>query len=111
MIEKAIAGFKAAFGYEPQGVWSAPGRANLIGEHTDYNEGFVLPFGIDKRTYVALASRQDSTCRVSSDIDGKTYETNLTSVPVNLDWALYPLGVAWVMREWAKSGFDAFFCF
>lgn len=109
MIEKAIAGFKAAFGYEPQGVWSAPGRANLIGEHTDYNEGFVLPFGIDKRTYVALASRQDSTCRVSSDIDGKTYETNLTSVPVNLDWALYPLGVAWVMREWAKSGFDAFF--
>lgn len=109
MIEQAIAGFKEVFGYEPQGVWSAPGRANLIGEHTDYNEGFVFPFGIDKRTYVALSPRSDSLCRVSSDIDGKTYETDLSSKPQGMDWALYPLGVAWVMREWAKSGFDAFF--
>lgn len=109
MIEKAIAGFKAAFGYEPHGVWSAPGRANLIGEHTDYNEGFVLPFGIDKRTYVALSPREDALCRVSSDIDGKTYETDLKTIPTEMDWALYPLGVAWVMREWAKGGFDAFF--
>ncbi len=109
MIEQAITGFKEVFGYEPQGVWSAPGRANLIGEHTDYNEGFVFPFGIDKRTYVALSPRSDSLCRVSSDIDGKTYETDLSSKPEAMDWALYPLGVAWVMREWAKSGFDAFF--
>lgn len=109
MIEKAVAGFEAAFGYEPLGVWSAPGRANLIGEHTDYNEGFVLPFGIDKRTYVALSPREDAICRVSSDIDGKTYETDLTTIPTDMDWALYPLGVAWVMREWAKGGFDAFF--
>ncbi len=109
MIQQAIAGFKEVFGYEPQGVWSAPGRANLIGEHTDYNEGFVFPFGIDKRTYVALSPRTDSLCRVSSDIDGKTYETDLSSKPEDLDWALYPLGVAWVMRQWAKSGFDAFF--
>lgn len=109
MIEQAITGFKEVFGYEPQGVWSAPGRANLIGEHTDYNEGFVFPFGIDKRTYVALSPRSDSLCRVSSDIDGKTYETDLSSKPEGMDWALYPLGVAWVMREWAKSGFDAFF--
>ncbi len=109
MIQQAIAGFKEVFGYEPEGVWSAPGRANLIGEHTDYNEGFVFPFGIDKRTYVALSPRSDSLCRVSSDIDGKTYETDLSSKPEDVDWALYPLGVAWVMREWAKSGFDAFF--
>ncbi len=109
MIEQAIAGFKEVFGYEPLGVWSAPGRANLIGEHTDYNEGFVFPFGIDKRTYVALSPRTDSLCRVSSDIDGKTYETDLSAKPEDMDWALYPLGVAWVMREWAKSGFDAFF--
>lgn len=109
MIEQAIAGFKRVFGYEPAGVWSAPGRANLIGEHTDYNEGFVFPFGIDKRTYVALSPRSDSLLRVSSDIDGKTYETDLTAKPEGMDWALYPLGVAWVMREWAKGGFDAFF--
>ncbi len=109
MIQQAIAGFKEVFGYEPEGVWSAPGRANLIGEHTDYNEGFVFPFGIDKRTYVALSPRSEWLCRVSSDIDGKTYETDLSSKPEDMDWALYPLGVAWVMREWAKSGFDAFF--
>jgi galactokinase len=109
LIQQAVAGFKEVFGYEPHGVWSAPGRANLIGEHTDYNEGFVFPFGIDKRTYVALSPRTDSLCRVSSDIDGKTYETDLSAKPEEMDWALYPLGVAWVMREWAKSGFDAFF--
>lgn len=109
MIEAVTKGFKEAFGYGPAGVWSAPGRANLIGEHTDYNEGFVLPFGIDKRTYVALSPRSDSICRVSSDIDGNTYQNDLSAKPVDLDWALYPLGVAWVMREWSKGGFDAYF--
>ena len=51
MIDQNIKFFSETFGYQPTGVWSAPGRANLIGEHTDYNEGFVLPFGIDRRTY------------------------------------------------------------
>ena len=108
MIEQNIAHFKEKFGYEPTGVWSAPGRANLIGEHTDYNEGFVLPFGIDRRTYASVALRQDQVCQVASDIDGKTYEFELGSKPEGLDWALYPLGVAWVMQEFASSGFDCF---
>ena len=59
-------GFAARFGYPPGGMWSAPGRVNLIGEHTDYNEGFVLPFAIDRRTYAALALRDDGLVRVSS---------------------------------------------
>ena len=109
MIDQNIQLFTETFGYAPTGVWSAPGRANLIGEHTDYNEGFVLPFGIDRRTYASVALRSDRICRVASDIDGKTYQFELGNKPAGLDWALYPLGVAWAMSEYADSGFDCFF--
>ena len=103
------AGFEAKFGYQPTGVWSAPGRANLIGEHTDYNNGFVLPFGINHRTYAAVSLRNDSVCRVASEIDDNVYEFTLgDEKPAGLDWALYPLGVAWVMRGSAKGGFDCY---
>jgi galactokinase len=108
VIQQNIEHFKSTFGYEPTGVWSAPGRANLIGEHTDYNEGFVFPFGIDRRTYASIALRSDLICRVASDIDGKSYEFELGQKPEDLDWALYPLGVAWAMAEYATSGFDCF---
>jgi len=109
VIEQNIQLFTETFGYSPTGVWSAPGRANLIGEHTDYNEGFVLPFGINRRTYASVSLRSDRTCRVASDIDGKSYQFELGQKPEGLDWALYPLGVAWAMSEYADSGFDCFF--
>jgi galactokinase len=109
VIEQNIQLFTETFGYAPAGVWSAPGRANLIGEHTDYNEGFVLPFGINRRTYASVALRSDRICRVASDIDGKSYQFELGQKPQDLDWALYPLGVAWAMSEYADSGFDCFF--
>ena len=109
LTEQTMAGFRERFGYEPLGVWSAPGRANLIGEHTDYNNGFVLPFGIDRRTYVALGERQDMICQVASSFSEDLVEVELTeNKPEDLDWALYPLGVAWVMRESQKTGFDVF---
>ncbi len=57
--ERARRGFTARFGREPSLVVSAPGRANLIGEHTDYNDGFVLPFAIARRTAIAAAPRED----------------------------------------------------
>lgn len=108
-VKDVTAGFVARFGYPPEGVWSAPGRANLIGEHTDYNLGFVFPFGIDRRTYVALAPRQDFKIRIGSTISEELVEFELAgAAPTDLDWALYPLGVAWVMRESATGGFDAF---
>jgi galactokinase len=110
VIAEARSGFKKIFGYEASGVWSAPGRANLIGEHTDYNNGFVFPFGIDRRTYVALSPRQDMLCRVASGLSEEIYEYELSqTMPTQLDWALYPLGVAWTMQEKAKFGFDAYF--
>ena len=65
-IAAAIKGFEASFGYRPSGVWSAPGRVNLIGEHTDYNQGYVLPLAINRRTYAAVSLRSDSTVRVAS---------------------------------------------
>jgi galactokinase len=109
LTAKAQAGFHASFGYAPTGVWSAPGRANLIGEHTDYNNGFVLPFGINYRTYAAVSLRSDRSCRVVSEIDSKVYEISLDDdKPTDLDWALYPLGVAWVMRQYATAGFDCY---
>lgn len=109
LVTQAQAGFQRAFGYEATGVWSAPGRANLIGEHTDYNNGFVLPFGINHRTYAAVALRSDRICRVSSEIDSKIYEYELNDEkPAGLDWALYPLGVAWALKDSATVGFDCF---
>ena len=54
----AVSAFRKAFGYDPDGVWAAPGRVNLIGEHTDYNEGLVLPFAIAERTEAAIACRK-----------------------------------------------------
>ena len=110
LVKTAQMGFEEHFGYPAAGVWSAPGRANLIGEHTDYNLGFVLPFGIDRRTYAAIAPRQDRLVRVGSSIDDKIYDFDLDSdsKPAGLDWAGYPIGVAWMMREWANVGFDCF---
>ncbi len=106
---QTVAGFEKEFGYKPTGVWSAPGRANLIGEHTDYNNGFVLPFGIDKRTYAAVAKRDDNKIRVATSFSTELVEIELQDAkPEGLDWALYPLGVAWVMREGLDSGFDLY---
>jgi len=109
LTSQVAAGFEKQFGYRPLGVWSAPGRANLIGEHTDYNNGFVLPFGIDKRTYAAVAKREDNKIRVATSFSAELVEIELQDTkPEGLDWALYPLGVAWVMRQGLDSGFDLY---
>ena len=93
--------FAANFGSTAAGVWSAPGRANLIGEHTDYNDGWVLPFGINRRTWVAAAANAANELRVVSSLDNTARSVSLDNLdpPAGLDWALYPLGVAWMLRE------------
>nr|WP_205835018.1 galactokinase [Microbacterium sp. CFH 90308] len=109
--------FRERFGAEPVGTWSAPGRVNLIGEHTDYNDGFVLPFAIQHRTHVALAPRTDGVfrVRVASTFDDATVEIALDQLdslfPTRRDevteWARYPLGVAWaVLAASGKSPSD-----
>ena len=97
----ASAEFEAAYGRAPLGVWSAPGRVNLIGEHTDYNGGLVLPFAIDRRTYCAVAPREDRVLRVrSATIDGEASIAIDDLAPEALSgWSAYALGVAWALGE------------
>ncbi len=91
--------FEEAYGARPK-IFSAPGRVNLIGEHTDYNDGFVLPMAIDRRTYVAASPRTDRHIHVRTldlnedaafDLDEKTNQ-------LNQKWLAYVAGVAWVLR-------------
>jgi galactokinase len=98
--------FEAKFGYAPTGVWSAPGRVNIIGEHTDYNEGFVLPIAINRATYAAIAMREDQTARVASTFSDEVVELELDQLGEATGWAAYPLGVAHVLL--ASKGFDLF---
>lgn len=64
LTEQVTEGFIEAFGYAPNGCYHAPGRVNLIGEHTDYNDGYVLPAAINFGTVVAAAPRQDAIVRI-----------------------------------------------
>jgi len=93
--------FAELFGAEPAGLWSAPGRVNLIGEHTDYNEGFVLPLAINRRTVVALGLRDDRTIRVASGFADEVAEIALDQLePGKVSgWSAYPLGVAWALGQ------------
>lgn len=110
--------FQQAYGYEPTVRYSAPGRVNLIGEHTDYNDGYVLPFAIDRRTVAAIAPRDDRLIRVASAFDAENAPVELSLdelAPENMDgWSAYVLGIAWALREQAgadlagKTGFDVF---
>ncbi|MDH6237913.1 galactokinase [Cryobacterium sp. CG_9.6] len=113
--QATAAGFKSRFAHAPDGLWSAPGRVNLIGEHTDYNDGFVFPFAIDRRTVVALRLRSDRLIRVASSFAEDAVELSLDHlVPENLHgWSAYPLGVAWALGEFGADlthvpGFEVF---
>ena len=103
--QRASEMFDAAYGRKATGVWSAPGRVNLIGEHTDYNGGLVLPFAIDRRTYCAVAPRGDRVLRVrSATLEGEVAIAIDDLSPDNLDgWSAYPLGVAWALYTSAVS--------
>ncbi|KAB2351688.1 galactokinase [Actinomadura rudentiformis] len=98
------AAFGEAYQRAPEGVWHAPGRLNLIGEHTDYNDGFVLPFALDLGVSVAAARRDDGMLHLRSL---QAADQGIT-VPVkggSLDgWAAYPAGVAWLLHEHGAGG-------
>ena len=121
MQDAATALFSELTGRTPDGLWSAPGRVNLIGEHTDYNDGFVLPFAIPHRTVAAVGVRHDdrTRVRVTSTFDAapvdvaiddleRLFPTPTGAEPAVAEWAAYPLGVAWALRlaGAAASGVD-----
>jgi galactokinase len=97
--------FAEVFGREPDGVWSAPGRVNLIGEHTDYNLGFVLPFAINRRTVAAVGAREDRILRVGSTFADELVEVSLDELSPEVlhGWSAYPLGVAWALGEFGAD--------
>jgi galactokinase len=102
---RATHAFATRFGGEPDGLWAAPGRVNLIGEHTDYNEGFVLPFALPERT-VAATARAAEGWTVCSDFahEAVSFGESEVSTPGAVQgWAGYVAGVVWALRE---AGFE-----
>ncbi|HEY5249442.1 MAG TPA: galactokinase family protein, partial [Dermatophilaceae bacterium] len=93
--------FSEAFGSAPAGVWSAPGRVNLIGEHTDYNAGLCLPIALPHRTYAAVRPRADRRLRLRSMQSSEQYELELDEVRAGnpSGWGAYTAGVLWAMEE------------
>lgn len=88
------------FGEEAQLFAKSPGRINIIGEHTDYNGGFVLPAAIDKAVYVAVGKRNDGRIRLYAEGFRELFDTSLDQVePTNMGWPNYILGVVKQMQD------------
>ena len=110
--EKVARIFAERFHRPPDFIVRAPGRVNLIGEHTDYNGGFVLPMAIDRAIWVAVSARSDRKVVIHSADYGRTAEFSLdTLVRKGGDdpgWLEYPKGVAWALQEagYALQGWE-----
>ncbi|MFF7232803.1 galactokinase [Streptomyces sioyaensis] len=110
--------FAAVYGAAPTGLWAAPGRVNLIGEHTDYNDGFVMPLALPHATIAAASARTDGVLRLHSGgagggiVELRTDELRPAPGPASEalersrggtqrsgGWAAYPAGVVWAMQE------------
>ena len=99
---RAVDTFTAACGRAPDGVWAAPGRVNLIGEHTDYNDGFVLPLALAQQTVAVAATATNGCTRVRSlqEPDEVVSFAAGNVDPGDVDgWGAYVAGVAWALRS------------
>lgn len=113
-VEQATTLFEKTYGTEPDGVWAAPGRINLIGEHVDYCGGLCLPMALPHRTFIALRGRADQQVELVTDLDsghwsGSTEDLRPGGVT---GWAAYAAGPAWSLTQEAglsamPHGFDA----
>jgi galactokinase len=100
--QSVVDAFVALTGEPPEGVWSSPGRVNLIGEHTDYNDGFALPFAIAARSFVAARRRDDGVLRMRSVQlpDGDvTVAVDGLEPGTPQGWAAYVAGVVWAAQR------------
>src|SRR5512144_2790092 len=100
--------FQEKFGKAPAHIARAPGRVNLLGEHVDYNDGFVLPAAIDRATYIAFSPTDtphstlvaaDFNQRVSFSSDTISTKTQPDASPLP-EWGLYPAGVMWSLMAY-----------
>ncbi|MGW9382049.1 galactokinase [Streptomyces albidoflavus] len=99
--EAVAEGFRALYGRDPEGVWAAPGRVNLIGEYTDFNDGFVMPLALPHTAVAAVARREDGVLRVhSDDLPSPVTELRVDELTPGCDtsWAAYPAGVVYALR-------------
>jgi galactokinase len=102
VADQAAGWFAECYDGEPTGIWHAPGRVNLIGEHTDYNDGFVLPFALAQGVRAAASWRDDGVLELRS----RQAPDSPATVPPEMlapgkvtGWAAYPAGAAWALRE------------
>lgn len=96
------AAFAELYGGEPDGIWAAPGRVNLIGEYTDFNDGFVMPLALPHTAVAAVSRRDDGVLRLySSDVPGGVVSLRVDELAPHSGhgWAAYPAGVVWALRE------------
>ena len=96
-----VEAFRAQTGRQPAGVWAAPGRVNVIGEHTDYNDGYVMPFALAQRVLIAAAPRNDHGTWTVTSLNNRSTkifrDANLQ--PGMTDWQAYVAGVVWALKE------------
>ena len=103
MLELVTKEFGKRWGEEPQFIVRAPGRVNLIGEHTDYNLGFALPMAIDRSIWIALRPRQDRRVVLHSLDFPEPAAFSLDDLTHGKDWTDYVHGMAWALQETAVS--------
>jgi len=102
-VDRLVGAFREAFGTAPEGVWSAPGRVNLIGEHVDYHGGLVLPFALPHRTWVAARRRDDGLLRLHTrqgpggGPDEWQGALDAVAPGTVTGWPAYPAGVVWAL--------------
>ena len=98
--EQVTEEFQQRYGEAPALVVRAPGRVNLIGEHTDYNDGFVMPLAIDRAVWIAVRPRSDSYVTLYSMDFKQPAQFSLTEIVKGTDlWLEYVQGVAWALQE------------
>jgi galactokinase len=102
MIKKVEQAFRERFNKQPL-IVGAPGRVNLIGEHTDYNNGFVLPGAVDKRIYVAMAPNGTNTVNVFASQFNESYSFSLDITGPQKGWMNYLLGVTYHIQQQGKK--------
>ncbi|MCE5231042.1 galactokinase, partial [bacterium] len=109
IMQNVTRDFDERYGQKPAVVVRAPGRVNIIGEHTDYNDGFVFPMAIDRATWIALRPREDRIVNIRTlDLD-ESDEFALDDIRKNGNsWSEYVKGVAWALQEegFALRGWD-----
>jgi galactokinase len=100
MKNDVVKAFKQIFGANPRWIVRAPGRVNLIGEHTDYNDGYVFPMAINRALWIALRPRRGDRVIVHSLDFGKKVELDLAGFArENTNWTEYLKGIVWAMRD------------